>query len=209
MRFDSEKKKLQFIKRTLLREENLRIADNPPYISPPHCRVMMKDLLEGKNFEAIEPDVRAGSMDDPRLEKWNQCRGKDYHDFPDVDVRNFFGWLPQLGEAPYRYYRIELNGNEEDGLEDMIYAEGSDEVSDCETAYTWVNLQKCEIKGFYPVTGSRSHLSLKPNAIYLNLLLNYKGKLWILNFVDGFDVTLMSIGPQGMEPCRWLLFKPD
>ncbi len=92
MKFDSEAKKLQFIRQMLLKEKNLRIADNG-YRNPPYCTGMMKELLEDNNFMAIEPDVRATSADDPRLEKWNRCRYRDYHDFPDVDARASFGWL--------------------------------------------------------------------------------------------------------------------
>jgi hypothetical protein len=131
MRFDSEDKKLQFIRQMLLKEEDALLSKSVPC----HCAKMMKDLLEDKNFKAIEPHVRADSEDDQRLEKWNQCRGKDYHDsefrrdFPDVDVRNFFSGLYQLGAPPYRYYRIELDGNEQNGPEDLMYAEHSDEFS--------------------------------------------------------------------------------
>ncbi len=207
MKFDNEAKKLQFIRQMLLKEEHLRLSED----SPCHCTQMMKDLLAGKNFKAIEPDVRADSMDDPRLEKWNQCRYKDYHDFPDVDVKNHFGWLPQLGAPPYRYYRIELDGNKENGPEDMIYAEYSDELSYAITGYTWVDLEKCEIKkgGGFVATDAKSHISKKPNAVYLNTLVYYSKQLWAVDFVDGFHIDLFRWIDRGrMETCGWYFFEP-
>ena len=208
MRFDNEGKKLQFIRQMLLKEKNLRIADDTLYTYLPYCSVMMKDLLEDKNFRAIEPDVRADSVDDHKIAKWRKCDGADYHDF-NIDAKKLFWGLPQLGAPPYRYYWIELDGNKENGPEDMIYAESSDELSYAETAYTWVNLKKCEIKTRYYVTGSKSNWSPQPNAIYLNLLVYYQRKPWVIDFVDGFHFELMSMDPKGMETCRWRLFKPE
>ena len=207
MKFDNEGKKLQFTRQMLLKDKNLRIADDALYTYPPYCSVMMKDLLEDKDFKAIEPDVRADSKDDPRLEKFSQCRHKDYHDFQYADVRNHFGWLPDLGVPPYRDYRIELDGDEKNGPEDMMYADP--DRSSPPTGYTWVNLDKCEIKSHYYVTGSKTNWSPKPNAIYLNLLVYYQGKPWVIGFVDGFDFTLMSNDRKEMGTCRWRLFKPE
>ena len=72
MQFDSEAEKLEFVRQMLLKEKYLRPSCGKP---EPHCERMMKDLLAGKNFKAIEPDVRADSADDPRLAKWkiNSC----------------------------------------------------------------------------------------------------------------------------------------
>jgi hypothetical protein len=199
MKFDSEAKKLEFIRQMLSKEKNLRLSK----YSPKHCAGMMKDFLAGKHFKAIEPIVVADSEDDPRLAKWNQCRGKDYHDF-NVDPERFFGWLPQLGAPPYRYYRIELDGNPKNGPEDMIYAEHSDELSYAVTGYTWVDLSKCEIQKRYPVTGSKSRMSKKPNAVYLNTLVYYKGKLWAVDFVDGSNFAFFRWGKQvPLETCQW------
>ena len=47
-------------------------------------------------------------------------RHKDYHDY-NVDVKKFFDWLDKLGAPPYRYYRIDLDGNKANGPEDMMY----------------------------------------------------------------------------------------
>lgn len=210
MKFDSENKKLEFIRQMLLKEKYLRPAAKDEELAP-NCKIMMKDLLAGKNFKAIEPDVRADSIDDPRMAKWRQCEGKDYHDY-DVDVQKFFDWLDlRLGVPPYRYYKIELDGNKKNGLEDMIYYnQPSDPHKQGNTGYAWVNLNNCEIKNGFPITGALETLSDKPNAVYLNTLVYYKNQLWALDFVDGFDISLMRwIDRERMETCRWSLFKPE
>jgi hypothetical protein len=126
----------------------------------------------------IEPFVVADSADDPRMAKWKQCEGRDYHDF-DIVPENFFDWLSKLGTPPYRYYRIELDGNKKNGLEDMIYYNQPKDLNmQGETGYAWVDLSNCEIKGGYPATGEMSRWPHnKPNPIFLNTLVYYKTQL--------------------------------
>jgi len=170
---------------------------------------MMKDLLANSNFKAIEPDVRADSVDDPKLGIWRQCDDREYTDF-DIDPKTFYGGLEQLGAPPYRYYRIELDNNPKNGPEDLIYHEHIVEhPSNTLTGYTWVNLKKCEIMDNFIVEGS-ANWSEKPDAAYLNTLVYYKRKLWILDFVDGFDLHLSRrIDRSSMDICRWRLYLPN
>ncbi len=206
MKFDNEARKLEFIRQMLAKEKYLRLSE----YSAPHCKQMMKDLLANKNFRAIEPDVRADSVDDPRMAKWRQCEHKDYHDY-NVDVQEFFDWLDKLGAPPYRYYKIELDDNKANGPEDMIYYnQPTDRNKQGTTGYTWVDLNNCERKDGFPATGSMTKTSDKPNAVYLNTLVYYKGKLWAVDFVDGFGFSLMRwIDRERMETCQWSLYKPE
>jgi hypothetical protein len=206
MKFDNEAKKLEFIRQMLAKEIYLRLSE----YSAPHCKPMMKDLLANKNFKAIEPDVRADSVDDPRMAKWRQCEHKDYHDY-NVDVKDFFDWLDKLGAPPYRYYRIELDGNKANGPEDMIYYnQPSDPNKQGDTGYTWVDLKNCERIDGFPCTGSLTTRSTTPNAVYLNTLVYYKGKLWAIDFVDGFGFSLMRwLDRERMETCQWWLFESE
>lgn len=210
MKFDNEAKKFEFIRQMLKKEKYLRPADKDKRLFAPHCKVMMKDLLAGKYFKAIEPDARTDSADDPKLAKWHQCEGKDYHDY-DVDVQYFFDWLDKLGDPPYRYYRIELDGNKKNGKEDMIYYnQPCDPHKPGDTGYTWVDLNNCEIKRGFPATGALSTTSKKPNAVYLNTLVYYKKQLWAADFVDGFGFSLFHWKDRKcMETCSWILYKPE
>ncbi len=204
MQFDSEAKKLEFIRQTLKKEKYLRSNED----NAPHCKQIMKDFLANKNFKAIEPVVRADSVDDPRMAKWRQCEGKDYHDYK-VDPQRFFDWLDSLGDPPYRYYRIELDGNKENGPEDMIYYnQPSDRMKSGSTGYAWIDLSKCEIKDGFPITGALTGRSSKPDAIYLNALAYYKGELWAVDFVDGFAFSLKRwFDRKRMETCQLWIFE--
>jgi len=205
MQFDSEAKKLEFIRKMLAKEKYLRPSSENERLFAPHCKVMMKDLLANRNFKAIEPDVRADSVDDPRMAKWRQCEDKG---LSGVFV---FRSLDLLGAPPYRYYRIELDGNKENGPEDMIYHNKCKGPISGSTGYTWVDLNNCEIvRGGFTVTGALQTWSDKPNAIYLNTLVYYKGELWAADFVDGYGFKLMRwLDRERMETCFWVLFKPE
>jgi len=206
MQFDNEAKKLEFIRQTLRKEKYLRSDE----YNAPHCKQIMKEFLANKNFKAVEPVVRADSVDDPRMAKWTQCENKDYHDY-NVDPGRFFQSVKFLGDPPYRYYRIDLDGNKANGPEDMIYCNTpSDRNKQGETGYTWVDLSNCEIKkGGFTVTGALERRHSHPNAVFLNTLVYYKGELWAADFVSDFDFSLMRwLDRDRMETCQWWLFKP-
>lgn len=200
MQFDSEAKKLEFITQMLKTEKYLRLSE----YSAPYCKPMMKDLLANKNFKAIEPELRADSVDDPGMAKWRQCE----NEVGGVDV---FQSLDLLGAPPYRWYKIELDGNEENGPEDMIYHNTlSDRTQPGRTGYTWVDLSDCEVrKGGFIVTGALERRHSHPNAIFLNTLVYYKDEFWATDFIDGFHFSLMRwVDHERMETCQWWLFKP-
>ena len=79
--------------------------------------------------------------------------------------------IDRLGGPPYRYYRIELDGNKANGPEDMIYHNQTSEPGkQGTTGYTWVDLSNCEIKDGFPIIGALTKWSRKPDAVYLNTL---------------------------------------
>jgi hypothetical protein len=202
MQFESEAKKLEFIGQTLKKEKYLRSDE----YNAPHCKQIMKDFLADKNFKAIEPVVRADSIDDPRMAKWRQCEEKELLGGPFV-----FRSLDSLGAPPYRWYRIELDANIQNGPEDMIYHNQTSEPGQQgETGYTWVDLSNCKIKkGGFTVTGALARRHSHPNATFLNALVYYKGELWAADFIGGFSFKLMRwIDRERMETCDWWLYKP-
>ena len=137
--------------------------------------------------------------------KWRQCEDKGPSAPP------LFDFLEFLGAPPYRYYRIELDGNTKNGPEDMIYHNmPSDRAQPGRTGYAWVDLENCEIKNGFTVTGALERISKKTNAVYLNTLVYYKGELLAADFVDGFGFSLTRWLDRGhMESCYWLLFRPE
>jgi hypothetical protein len=205
MKFDSEAKKLEFVRQMLAKEKYLRPGGDKPV---PHCELMMKDLLTGKNFKAIEPDVRADSVDDPRLAKWKKCEDEM------ISPLGFHS-LNDLGGPPYRYYKIELDGNKDNGPEDIIYynmyktkINGQRETLFGRTGYAWVD--GCEIKysKVFHIAGALEGWSRKPNAVYLNTLVYYKGQLWAMEFIDGFGISFFHWYDDRMDTCFWVLYEP-
>lgn len=196
IQFDSEAKKLEFVRQMLSKEKYLRSGVDKP---EPHCELMMKDLLVDKNFKAIEPNVRADSADDPRLAKWKKCE--------DVEISPLgFHYLSDLGGPPYRYYKIELDGNTKNGSEDMLYYNMSDDIPLSRTGYSWVH--DCEVKRNFHITGALQMRPRKPNAVYLNTLVYYKDQLWAMEFIDGFSISFFHWYDKLMDTCFWVLYEP-
>jgi len=199
IRFDSEAKKLDFIRATFAREKHVKPMEG----NSAFCEAMRHEFSVGKAFTAIEPDVRADSPYDPRLWKWDACDGKDYTDVG-VDVERFYGGLEWLGAPPYRYYRIELDRNPQNGLEDLIYHEESISWG---PAYTWVDLSRCEVKGGFDVDVAFIFSSKKP--MQLNSLLVSKQRIFGLSYVAGeaFSLTAGASRDDPKEACTWQLYQ--
>jgi hypothetical protein len=198
MKFDSEAKKLEFIRQMLLKE---KIIEPFGSISG-RCAPMLKDLLAGKNFKAIEPVARADSEDDPRLAKWKHC--EDYKHDGLEPIEEYYH-LGLLGAPPYRYYRLELDGNKKNGPEDMMF-HGVSNRGHGRPSYEWVNLKKCKIMGGFAATGPGSILSKKPNAVFQNTLVYYKRKLWM---IDYSEESYLEMQNRIDGDCIWRLYKQD
>lgn len=203
MRFDSEARKLDFIRHYVAtHRKQIKPFEN----SPPDCFRVLNDFLADRHFKAIEPVVIADSEDDPRLAKWDQCRGSDYRDLG-LAPEELYGSLRLLGGPPYRYYRVELDGNKSNGPEDLIYQETpkdpSKQTNQTFTGYTWVDLKRCKMKGTFHATGYVSRFSSKKDAVYLNVLIDYKGQVWFLDYVEGFSLTIARWLGRGMKTCSW------
>jgi hypothetical protein len=198
MKFDSEAKKLEFIRQMLLKEKVI----GPFRSISKHCAPMLKDLLAGKTFKAIEPFVRADSEDDLRLAKWKRCEDFTHKNLEPMEEYYHLGLL---GEPPYRYYRIELDGNKKNGPEDMIF-HGESNRGHGNPGYEWVNLKKCKIMDEFPITGRVSRLSKRPNAVFQNTLVYYKRKLWMIDYSEESYLKLRNL--DGTD-CIWRLYKED
>ena len=58
--------------------------------------------------------------------------------------------------------------------------------------------------------GALTKWSRKPDAVYLNALVYYKGQLWAVKFVDGFGFSLMRwIDRERMETCGLWIFESE
>jgi hypothetical protein len=208
MRFDSEAKKLEFIRKALKKEEYMKLDEVESKRSD--REEMMKDLLVNRRFKAIEPIVRANSKEDPKLAKWKRCEKLDYKDMG-VEPESFYDGLDRLGVPPYRYYRIDFDSDSKNGLEDVVYHNGPGKGSPMgTTGYTWVDLDRCEMMDHLYATGAGTMKSRKKGAAYLNTLVQYKGNLWLLDYVEGHYLKLLRrIDPERIETCLWFFFKAE
>jgi len=119
-----------------------------------YCKNMATELRDEK-FAAVEPDIRAETEYDPRLEKWHRCDNEDVSDHPELFDNGFYDGFSRLGQPPYRYYRLELNNYKADGLEDVLYHETGPTYYNSKanigmTGYSWVNIRKCQFQNSAP-----------------------------------------------------------
>ena len=170
--FESEADKLRVI-RDVVRQQ--KFVYSPRYAeAPEYCKAFMRDFVAGRNIEAIEPEFRTEDKNDPRFAELNRC--KDYS-FPEgVSPESFYG-VGSLGDSPYRYYRLDLDDNPENGTEYLYYHEHGGLG---ETAYSWVDVSKCEVEGGVAIE-SRQTSGSEPRALYRqNMLVRYQKEMLAL-----------------------------
>jgi hypothetical protein len=214
MTFAKEADKLDYIREMVKKEKVLDYRNNSPEDAI-ICKPLMEGFLADNGIiKVIEPVARADSEDDPVLEKWHSCSSLDCTDSrrtPEA-YDKCFTWLSYLGHPPYRYYRLELDGNPKNGLEDMIYHNSSsDPVPYNQTGYTWVDLERCMIMYGFPATTRLSSFSPKDeDGIYLNTLIYYRGRIWAVDYVEGRGISFYRReGPEGLLTCRWNFYTLD
>ncbi|HYS88128.1 MAG TPA: hypothetical protein VEN78_24490 [Bradyrhizobium sp.] len=191
------------------------------------CKTFPRDLLAGR-FEVIEPEFQVLSADDPRLGErvvqdtpegvrelsmddprvhWHRCDAINREDSTAREEYQVFMGLELLGVPPYRFYRIELDGNPRNGPEEVVLSRehGNGYSHD----YAWVKLKGCEIRRNVNVSSPRAWL--KPDARdALSLLIRYRGRHMILDYTDwakrGETQTKVSVyltDFRSLEYCKW------
>jgi hypothetical protein len=179
-RIEPESKKLEIVRRVV---QERRFAPNPASATLRYCTQAFQDLISGERLVAIEPDVRADSEDDPRLAKWHRC---DQAEEADVKNRNFpYLGIEWAGGPPYRYYRVEVDGNPDNGPEDVLYTERG--ISN-RTGYTWVDIEGCTVKRTVNLMVIHFPEPPPPGQYKLNLLASYRG--------EAVTVELVALHPK-------------
>ena len=146
------------------------------------CSTFKEDFLSGRNVQVIEPSYEWLSVEDPRLGRWMDaiwnCPGSD-----DVDPTVKFLSLGLYGVPPYRFYRLELDGNKKNGPEELVlYRESGNGYGQ---RYDWVDLKQCVIRRAHQVMSPQGILaSDRDRRDALGLLISYRGKLMVLSYAD-------------------------
>jgi hypothetical protein len=159
-RYETEAEKLEVMRKVMSKHMFHYFSDSP---EPVYCRTFREQLQAGQ-IKAVEPYLRIESMDDSRLEPWQKC-GKDEHEGNDfTDPKDYFLGLEFLGGPPFRFYRLELDGNRANGKEDVVYHEPSRLGG---AGYHWVDLKRCISRsgvGVSPHGGETADAATRPFA---------------------------------------------
>ena len=107
------------------------------------CSKFLSDFRLQQNVEHIEPITRTNNPEDPAFERYNRCRtfehpggwAVEYFDSIKVDV----------GDKNFKLFRINLDGNRKNGLEEVIYGERDFDscLNGCNASYSMINLKTC------------------------------------------------------------------
>jgi uncharacterized protein YecT (DUF1311 family) len=205
--FPNEADKLRFM-RKIAGQQEFRSPKYPP--NSEFCQQFLKDFSTSNDLvQAVEPDVKTNDEQDPRLDKWHQCENSEQkaEDIPE------YRYLSLLGGPPYRYYRIDIDGNAENGKEDVIYTEtykpGTHWAGTGETGYGWIDLKACIAKGGASVDAQYPPKPLPPDIYHLNTVVKYRGNYLAVDLypigaayslnVDSFDIKKNAHG----YACLW------
>lgn len=169
-RFKSEAKKLKVMRQVMATGTFHYRGDDR---EPEYCRQFRNELSAGK-IKAIEPYLRVESMNDPRIEPWQGC-GPEAHSGDDALPTDYYLGLEFLGGPPFRFYRLELDGDKTNGKEDVVSVSPGEIRGG--NAYHWVDLHQCLIRGGNGVRG-KSPLDGPDRAgrYRLNVLAKYQGE---------------------------------
>jgi len=133
-----------------------------------------------------EQGVRVLPRDDPKVGRWYRCDGIGSNESTASHPQNIFTWFDLQGLLPYRIYQIELDGNTENGLEDvLLYREQGNGYSN---DYSWVDLKGCKINQIIQIN-SPAHWLHPENKDALSLLIRYQGIVMVLEYKDLSKIT--------------------
>jgi len=183
--FEKEADKLLVI-RDVVRHQKLSYY-NRYEEEPEFCTQILKDFVAGKDTKAVEPDVRTDDVNHPALARLTGlCT--DAEPKPLDEPEPEFLSVGLLGGPPYRYYHINVDGNLENGKEDVVYHEAT-VINDSvigSTGYAWVDLKACLVAGGSGVQSRMLGFGQPQNLYRLNALALYKGILFSLELDPSF-----------------------
>lgn len=140
------------------------------------CGRFLDDLKAGKDIEVIEPILRTDDPNHPGLARYqNACRNIKSSEANYSD-------LSSIGTGGFRLYRLELDGNAKNGLEEVLYAEGNPRVFGNGT-YHRVNLQECTARYVTVCCRTAQSPSFPKIVRNVNAIIRYRGKLHVLEMV--------------------------
>ena len=179
------------------------VAPTKTFNDEPLCEAFLEDVKTGQHMAPIAPvlevmdldDPRLGGResvwvngkmeyrdrDDPRVGRWHRCDGIEAYESAAEHLGFVFQGLDrQGGRPPYRFYKIDLDGDASNGLEDIVeYRSASDGYTQI---YQWIDLQGCAVRNQFAETSPRALGPEYKDA--LSLVFQYKGAPMVLSYAD-------------------------
>lgn len=169
----------------VLQERPLSIYEGVKSENRTFCGAFYRELsTASRDIHYVEPVLRTNDPEHPRLAKYAACqryegpRGEDI--FSGIDVA--------LGSHSLRMYRLDLDENPKNGLEEYLYGEEPRFSNEPRAQYVSINFTNCTFA---------ERLSVEPenptkpgfDAKGINALVRYRGRHFIYNLTSfGGDV---------------------
>ena len=141
------------------------------------CTGFYGDLVKFKRIEFIEPVVVTNDQTDPRLAKYHYCTAE-----VQPNDHGTYWRIDSIGETNYQLYRADFDGQSENGLEEIVYAENEPGSYFLHRAgaYATVDLNACRFS-WYAVEGSNQHTNDQGVTNGVNALISYKGSYYVMD----------------------------
>jgi uncharacterized protein len=175
------------------------------------CRQLFEDMATGRTVTAIEPEAHIKAEDDPLLDRWRACHSA----IEELPASALFP-VYFSGTVPIRLYRTELDGNRENGEEDVLFNSPFRNGSGLSghAGYTWMDLEKCEVRGAISLPDLIRFRAPPRGRRNLNLLASYQGQVIVVQQVAeyapyisdekvNYTMRVFSLASRFSELCNW------
>lgn len=141
-----------------------------------------------KSIEYIEPVFKTDNPDDPGLEKYHSC--DDAESRPDFTGRGegLYDSISFIGDLNFKIFRLDMDDNPENGLDEYIYAEVKTDEGGTGTipGYARIDFIKCEFADAVSIYQNKvpSQKWLLENY---NAMIRYKGEIFIYDLSESRD----------------------
>lgn len=139
-----------------------------------------------KAIQYIEPIVRTDNPNHPMLKQYHSCA--DAEDRPNWRGvgEGIYEFIHQIGDRAFRLYRLDLDGNAKNGLEEFLYAElDVKQTLAMSPGYSQIDFERCETRQGLPVYQDQElHTGRHMNNY--NAMIRYRGEYYIFDLSDPF-----------------------
>jgi hypothetical protein len=172
------------------------------------CAGFLSEISRGgAAIRYVEPLFRTDDPDDPRLARYRDACAKP-RDRP-AALENYDG-LWKIGERGFRVYRLDLDRNPKNGLEEIIYGEYSAETLRLQRSpgYSRIDFKECVVVGGAPV-----EQNLQPDGAKFanyNALIGYRDRYYVYDLFQvsadkspHYYLRLLSLQTGEGSWCNW------